>query len=245
MPSKYYTPPTALAPFTTARSSAINNDFSGVDAAFVLVAADMLKTLSHATLTLSPLAQTAGQMAGKVVALDGTGSNLTTITGLGTWRGTWATATSYNVGDVFQHANAPFSVYYVINNYTSGASLAADVAAGNAALAISFANVSYTLPVTIETASFTAVVGNIYVIPSAAATVNVQLPAGAASTPGKSSLIVVTVAAAVTKAVNLVPSGPDLINSINAITVLRGAADTEIRAANIYWSGATAGWLSV
>lgn len=244
--SKYYTPPSALSPNTTAHAGTFNTDFAGVDAAFVLVAADMVKTLSHATLTIAPLNQTSGQMAGKPVGFDSTGLSLVAAASAGTWRSTYVAAgTQYNQGDIVQDSATPFSVYYSVKNFTSGANLAADIAAGNLSLVLNLTNVPLPLAVSAKTATFTAAVGNMYVINSGAADINVNMPAGAALTAGVTAIIGVSIHSVFAHAVTIVPNGTDKINGVNTAINLFGAASGIARSTQFYWSGATQGWVGI
>lgn len=244
--SKYYTPPSALSPNTTAHAGTFNTDFAGVDAAFTLVAADMVKTLSHATLTINPLNQTSGQMAGKPVGFDSTGLSLVAAASAGTWRGTYvAVGTQYNQGDIVQDSATPFSVYYSVKNFTSGVSLAADIAAGNVSLALNLANVPLPLAVSVKSASFVAAVGNMYVISGGGADINVSLPAGAGLVAGATTIIGVSIHSAFAHNVSVVPNGTDKIDGVNSTVLLYATASGTAHALQFYWSGATNGWITI
>lgn len=242
MPSKYYTPPTPLQPNTTAHAGAINSDFTGVDSAFQLVAADMALTFSHATLTITPLNQSAGTLAGKNIGFDSTGLALVAVAGIvGVWKGTWVTATSYNLNDVVKDPNSPFSIYYALKAFTSGANVAADVAAGRLALAIDLSNQVSGFAVSNQVISFAAAVGNLYIINAGGADINVNLPASAGV--NVNGMLGVSIHPNFTHNVTLVPNGTDKINGVNANALIFNGAGAA-RAAQIYWSGATNGWIT-
>lgn len=242
MPSKYYTPPTPLQPNTTAHAGAINSDFTGVDSAFQLVAADMALTFSHATLSITPLNQSAGTLAGKNIGFDSTGLALVAVAGIvGVWKGTWVTATSYNLNDVVKDPNSPFSIYYALKNFTSGANVAADVAAARLALAIDLTNQTFNFVISTQVASFNAAVGNLYLINAGAGNIVMTLPAGAGVNPGQ--LIAVSIHPNFTHNLTLAPTGTDLIDGVNANALMYSSSGAA-RAAQIYWSGATNGWIT-
>jgi hypothetical protein len=238
MAGPYYTPPANLVPLTVPHASVLNNDFSGVAAAFSLVAVDMSKTFRHATLSLTPLSQTALQMAGKLIGLDATGLNLIAAPAFGTWRGPWVTATGYNPGDVVTDPNAPYSVYASLKVFTSGVSVAADVAAGNLVLAIDLSQLPQSFPITTETASFSAAISNLYLINSGSATINVATPA----TPVVGNSFAIAIHPAYTGTLTIVYNGTDKINGVSSSAVLFSNSGIA-SAARIWYSGTTNGWI--
>jgi hypothetical protein len=60
---------------------------------------------------------------------------------IGQWRGNWVTGTAYSYRDLFQDSSTS-NIYVVAGAYTSGASVAADVAAGDAILVLNVASVT-------------------------------------------------------------------------------------------------------
>lgn len=89
-----------------------------------------------------------------------------------TWRGTWATATAYVVGDMFTDGQ---SVYIALTNHTSGATLAADITAAKVQLVAAGAN----LPASAgQDGKVLGVVGGVYAL-----------------VDGKSKVVVLTAAA--------------------------------------------------
>lgn len=71
----------------------------------------------------------AASRAGKVISFDVDGE-MTVTQELGSWAGDWATATEYNARDLVRNA-ANRNVYIVVDTYTSGATIAADIGAGS------------------------------------------------------------------------------------------------------------------
>jgi hypothetical protein len=76
---------------------------------------------------------------------------------IGQWRGNWVTGTAYSYRDLFQDSSTS-NIYVVAGAYTSGASVAADVAAGDAILVLNVASV--TTSATSAATSATAAAGS-------------------------------------------------------------------------------------
>jgi hypothetical protein len=94
--------------------------------------------------------------AGKQLGFDANG-NFYLYLDIGQWRGNWVTATPYVYRDLFQDSTNG-NIYVVIQGYTSGASVAADVAAGDAVLVLSLSEV--TALANVAAASATAAAGS-------------------------------------------------------------------------------------
>ena len=116
-----------------ARAEDVNRAFDGVSTGFDQASADIARSLKLPAGTSNQvLNMPAGQRAGLVLCFDAQG-NVTARAVGGRYMGDWAAGRSYAQGDMVRDA-ATQNVYAVLRPHTSGASLAADVAAGNLAL---------------------------------------------------------------------------------------------------------------
>lgn len=93
------------------------------------------------TITFPPfiIPETAAERENKVLAFSDDGAQIEIGQELGTYRGDWVTATGYNKRDIFKDP-ANDNIYWVNQDYTSGASVAADVAGGKVDLLVDSAS---------------------------------------------------------------------------------------------------------
>lgn len=252
MSSKYYTVPGTLSPNTTARSAYFNAAFQvAMLSAFentsgVGVAGDMVKTLSHATLPITPVAGAAGALAGKLLAMDGTGLALVTGVSFGTYRGTWVTATAYMAGDLVAGNLYPFNLYYVSAGYTSGASVAADVTANHLNSMTNLSAVGVQSPIVVYASgiNINAVKNTRYLLNlDAGSNVTISLP-GNGGGQQAGDYIEITMHPNFTKAITAITGGGSNLNGNPSNAVLYPAGNTLIRNVRLYWSGSnTIGWV--
>ena len=97
--------------------------------------------VTDGTLTLE--LPVAADRASKFLSFDASG-NAQTATNVGEWEGNWVTATAYVHNDIVKDSSTS-SIYIVLADYTSGATVAADVANGDLGLVIDGTQVSQAL----------------------------------------------------------------------------------------------------
>ncbi|MFG6159624.1 hypothetical protein ACGTNG_12530 [Halomonas sp. 1390] len=139
-------------PGTTVEASDVDGKFDSVQAGFDGADTDIKRSLKLPDEgTDQALTESALDRRNKVVGFDKDGKLV--LTAGFTWRADWATSTAYAVNDVFRDA-ATKNLYVVKEKHTSG-TLADDIGAGKAELAISVAEVEQ-FKVDAESAASTA-----------------------------------------------------------------------------------------
>lgn len=126
--------------FDTVRAGDVNAALDLVTSGLTAVAADTLRAIKFpvGTAVDQVITQTAGQRASRLLAFDASG-NITSISGVFSYRGDWATATAYVARDAFRDPTSK-NIYFVASAHTSGV-LATDISAGRDVLAINVADV--------------------------------------------------------------------------------------------------------
>ncbi len=126
--------------FDTVRAGDVNAALDLVTSGLTAVAADTLRAIKFpvGTAVDQVITQTAGQRASRLLAFDASG-NITSISGVFSYRGDWATATAYVARDAFRDPTSK-NIYFVASDHTSGV-LATDISAGRDVLAINVADV--------------------------------------------------------------------------------------------------------
>ena len=101
-------------------------------------ASDIKRTLrmsdTDADLTIDAIAENAADRATKYLSFDAAG-NPVVSQNVGEWNGAWVTATAYVKNDIVKNSSND-NVYIALADHTAGASIAADVSAGNLELVL-------------------------------------------------------------------------------------------------------------
>lgn len=128
MPSRFWNFISNLTPGETARSSEVNAKFAEVDAALLLAANEMNRTVrftadSNPAETFNQVGNTAGQRANRVLGFDSAGKP--TITSA-TWnyRGPWVANNVYVLNDIVVLAND--GLYICISSHTASSLFSTD-----------------------------------------------------------------------------------------------------------------------
>jgi hypothetical protein len=136
---------------------------------------------------------------------------------IGQWRGNWVTGTAYSYRDLFQDSSTS-NIYVVAGAYTSGASVAADVAAGDAILVLNVASV--TTSATSAATSATAAAGSATSAASSASSAS----SSATSATGSASSASTSATTATTQAGNASTSATASATSATAAAASATAA---------------------
>jgi hypothetical protein len=129
--------------FDTVRSTDANGALDQVTTGFEAVEADVARAIKipgSPTPSDQLINMNAATRASTVVAFDSSG-NVTAIAAGFRWRGDWVTATAYIINDVYRNP-ANGDLYVTLLAHTSGASIAADLAALKVQLAVNVAAVT-------------------------------------------------------------------------------------------------------
>ena len=242
MTSRFGTLTTSLAPGSTARAEQVNSAFGSVDAAVALVAVEMNRSFRFSDggdpgVSWANLPHTAVQRAQKTLGFDSAGAP-TLLGQTFVWRGSWVTATLYNVNDVVKQG-ADGSLYLCLVGHTSG-TFATDLAASRWVLMVDLSTVGQFIRrfqiITSAQSPFQATAGDDLFVDVTGGAVTITLPANPAISDQPISVCHI----AGNIAANNITIGR------NAKVFMGGTADMTVSTTNaafeLAYSDATNGW---
>lgn len=182
MPSRFFDNVVTLLQGTSARAEAVEAKHETIDGAFGLVANELNRAIRFTDGSPAEsdfqLASTAAQRAQKLLGFDATGKP-EVRGGTFTWRGNWATATSYATNDTVRAPAAQFfSLYVATSSHIAAADIATDINAGRLSIAVDMTEVyRFVRRYQLVTGSKVAVAGDDLMVDVSAGPVSITLPA--------------------------------------------------------------------
>jgi hypothetical protein len=234
----YYTDSFSGVPGQTARAESVDTELSGVQAGFDGVEADVNRSLRGQPLELLNELPAAVSRQNKWLRFDASGQPVATDSPFN-YRGNWAAATLYMVGDAFSAAPNG-SLYYVLTEYTSGATFGATDLA-NTVKIVNLSGLYFTNYTSITTGPVTvaAADGGSYAVDSSAGNIVINLPTESAL--GNSPINITIVGGA------LVSGQLVTINAASGQFIM-GNTNTSINvdvanaSMSLFWLGPPYGW---
>lgn len=225
----YYTDNFSGLAGQTARAEQVASETAAIQTGFELVEADIAKTL-RASAAINAISANAAARALKYLRFDASG-NPEVVSAPFNWRGDWATATAYIVGDIVAAGDYD-SLYICTTAHTSGGTF--DATKFGVLVDLTGLNV---IRNEIKTASFTAVAGGDYMINSSTGDVVVTLPASPSILDAPINITHIAGSLAAGQSITIARNGKLIMGLAENLSIDKANASI-----SLMWSNDTYGW---